>query len=82
MECRKIQHRTKESANEHLKKLKKYSRKNKKLINKMGVYVCPKCLYWHVGTNKFKRKRKIWIASPPFIEKKDKKCQSIKKVDG
>lgn len=48
----------------------------------MGVYVCPKCLYWHVGTNKFKRKRKIWIASPPFIEKKDKKCQSIKKVDG
>ena len=49
--------RTREEAERQLRTLKHSSQRNKKLVNKLDIYQCPTCHHWHIGTNRWKRKR-------------------------
>lgn len=56
--CRgKVAWRSKDEAEYQLQSLKRGSHRNKKQINKLETYKCPTCHYWHIGTNRYKRKR-------------------------
>ena len=50
---------TLELAKRELNHYKATKRDNKKLVNRMGAYWCSGCGFWHLGHNKYKRRRKI-----------------------